>query len=468
MKVKKNALVFLVALVLSGVAVLSCSDGKLNLLLVFRTDRDEDDPVVFPPHVSSSATAKVSSSSVAAVSSSSEEPPPSSSSEEPPPPSSSEEPSSSSSEPSSSSVPSSSSSEPSSSSRGPRSSSSKTDKEGYTYEDYPTLEEGQPGVARAQPGGITRYWDGCKPSCSRAENLFQENGTRSPNGFARNCDRNGKEMPLYYRLNPVEPTWAEYIATPNACVPEMMQQWTQSEDYAKWASANPGFPSGAQSTAYICSDDQIPYAVNDTLAYAFVANTAGNCGKCFQVQFRSDWEYGAARPSHKAIAGKTLIVMVNNFGVGKDAFDIMIPGGGLGAFDAFSEQIGTTPANLGERMGGLLAECVFGSRNYPYSDPRGGLTPHERATLGESKDCLEAKCRRVFDEKKHPTLLKGCLWHVNWFEAVDNPEGFKTEVPCPQYLIDRYGSTMPLPTRPADLNSNAHCKIGGVLDCAAP
>jgi len=466
MKVK-NTLVFLVALILSGVAALSCSDGKLNLLLVFRTDREEDDPVMFPPHISSSAAAKVSSSS-AEVSSSSEEPPPSSSSEEPPPPSSSEEPSSSSSEPSSSSVPSSSSSEPSSSSRGPRSSSSKT-KDGYTYEDYPTLDD--KNAERAQPGGITRYWDGCKPSCSYAQNVFlKDMTTRSPHGFARNCDRNGKEMPLFYRMDPVQPTWAEFIYTPNACNPSNTHEWTQSTTYREWTAAHPDFPSGvAHSAAYICSADQIPYAVNDTLAYAFVANNAGNCGKCFQVQFRGDWEYGAARPSHKAISGKTLIVMVNNFGVGDDAFDIMIPGGGLGAYDALSEQLGKNPDDLGYRMGGLLSECIFegrDSRNPPdYSNPKVGLNPHERATLEESKDCLRAKCNRAFNN--NPTLLKGCLWHVDWFEAVDNPEGFMKEVECPKYLIDRYGSTIPTPTRPADLNPGVACNIGNI-SCPAP
>jgi len=465
MKITKNTVVFLFALILSGVAALSCSDGKLNLLLVFRTDREmEEEDLTGLHNVPSSSSAVKASSSSAAAPSSSEEPP-SSSSEEPPPPSSSEEPSSSSSEPSSSSAPSS-NSEPSSSSRGPRSSSSKM-KDGYLVVDYPTLEEGDPGVARAQPGGITRYWDGCKPSCSYAQNVFLKDGvTRSPHGFARNCDRNGKEMPLFYRMDPVESTWAEFIYTPNACNPSNTRDWTQSTTYKEWTAANPGFPSGvAHSAAYICSDDQIPYAVNDTLAYAFVANNAGNCGKCFQVQFRGDWEYGAARPSHRAISGKTLIVMVNNFGVGDDAFDIMIPGGGLGAYDALSEQLGTTPENLGRRMGGLLSECIFGDRNLPYSDPNGGLTPHERATLEESKDCLRAKCNRAF--KNHPTLLKGCLWHVDWFEAVDNPEGFMKEVPCPQYLIERYGSTIPLPTRPADLIPTAHCKIGGI-DCPAP
>jgi len=443
-----------------GIAVLGCSDGKLNLLLVLWDDHEassssrekfSSSSVEIPPSSSSEVVLPPSSSSEEEPSSSSseEEPPSSSSEEEPPPSSSSEEPP-----------------PPSSSSRGPRSSSS------LSIVDYPPpLEDGAPGVERAEAGGVTRYWDGCKPSCSRAENAFQQNNTRSPHGLARNCDRNGNEMPLYYRLNPVQPTWAEFIATPNACVPEMVQEWTQSVTYADWTAANPGFPGGAQqSMAYVCSADQIPYEVNDTLAYAFAANTKGNCGKCFQLQFRSDWNYGAARPSHRAIAGKTLIVMVSNFGVGESAFDLMIPGGGAGDYDAVSSQLGTTPANLGYTRGGLFQECIFearDSRNPPnYSDPRVGLNPHERATLEESQDCLRAKCYRAFGN--HPVLLKGCLWHADWFMAVDNPEAIYKEVTCPKYLIDRYSSTLPLPTRPENLIPSANCKIGGVLDCPAP
>jgi len=457
--IKKNVLAFLLVAILSGVVALSCSDGKLNLLLVSRTDVDDGDlPELF--HIYSSITAKVSSSSVAGSSFSVE---PSSSSEEPL--SSGEEPSSSSPEPSSSSeAPSSSSSAaaPSSSSRGQRSSSSIS-----TVDFPPPLEEGDPGVIRAQAGGITRYWDGCKPSCSFSQNVFKDDGvTRSPHGIARNCDRNGNEMPLFYRMNPVSPYFAEYIHTPNACVSSNIQEWVESTTYTEWKATHPNFPTNpSQSAAYICSDEQIPYAVNDTLAYAFVANHPGNCGKCFQLQFRSDWEYGAARPSHRAIAGKTLIVMVNNWGVSKTGFDIMIPGGGLGAYDAFSEKLGTNARNLGHQMGGLLAECVFGDRNLPYSDSLGGLTPHERATLEESQECLRVKCNRVF--KNHPKLLEGCLWHVNWFMAVDNPEALMKEVDCPKYLIDRYGSTLPFPTRPADLIPSAGCNVGP-LTCETP
>jgi hypothetical protein len=274
-------------------------------------------------------------------------------------------------------------------------------------------------------------------------------------------------------MNPVSEYYAEFLSTPNACVPDnTTSDWLQSITYKDWKAEHPNFPSGAQAAGYICSADQIPYAVNDTLAYAFAANSTGNCGKCFMLQFTDEWNYGAARPIHRALKGKTLIVMVNNFGVSKNAFDIMIPGGGVGQYDAVAEQLGLPQQGqpygpLGAQYGGLLTECTFGSRDLSFNDVGGGLTPADRASLEETQECLRVKCNRAF--KNHPTHLKGCLWHVDWLMAADNPEARYTEVSCPKYLLDRYGSTLPLPTRPADLLPTANCSIGGgTWPCPAP
>jgi hypothetical protein len=340
----------------------------------------------------------------------------------------------------------------------------------------PPLEEGAEGVYKGKLGGGTRYWDDCKPSCTRAEHVVK-NGIWADHGLAKNCDRNDKEMPLYYRINPVNETFAHFTSTPDAYV-EMNsdgQNWRSSVTYADWAATHPDFPRGAQSGAYVCASDQIPHAVNDTLAYAFAAST-GNCGKCFQLQFRSDWvsaDGSSGRVTHRAVAGKTLILMVNNFGVGADgddpdgeSFDIMIPGGGMGACQATPERLNVRPENLGNTMGGLLAECTFGDPNKSFSEIGGGFDKIEREPLERIQECLRAKCNRAFAD--HPAHKEGCLWHADWLMAADNPEFNYKEVTCPKYLVDRYSTTLPLPTRPADLDPNAKCSIGGILDCPAP
>jgi hypothetical protein len=94
-----------------------------------------------------------------------------------------------------------------------------------------------------------------------------------------------------------------------------------------------------------------------------------------------------------------------------------------------------------------------------------GLNPIERASLEEIQECLRAKCNRAF--KNNRDLLKGCLWHADWFMAADNPEAYYKEVDCPKYLLDRYGSKFSLPTRPEDLLPTSHCNIGP-LTCPAP
>jgi hypothetical protein len=353
-------------------------------------------------------------------------------------------------------------------------------KDSVEYVDYPVLEPGAPGVVNAPLGSITRYWDDCKPSCTETRNLMLNNGTVSPIGHASVCDRNGNEMPLYYRQLPEQPTHAVFLTTPNAGYPDgKVLEWPQSTIYAEWKAQHPdwNFPSSTQSAGYLCAAEQIPYAVNDTLAYAFAASQ-GACGKCYMLQFRSDvWQSPNEKPrvTNVALSGKTLIIMVNNFGVGNSdsenpsAFDIMIPGGGLGACRATLGRLNVSEALLGRTMGGLLAECTFGNPDLSYSDIEGGLTPIERHPIEDVQECLRAKCHRTFGNQP-PQYLKGCLWHADWFMAADNPEVYYKEVDCPKYLVDRYKSSFLLPTRPADLNPGVQCQIGGVreLDCLAP
>jgi len=441
---------FAVALVL---AVLGCSDGKLNLLLVFWGEHEELSSASVEPKPSSSSIVvpKPSSSSEYVPSSSSLS---SSSEEEIIPSSSSEE------------IPSS-----SSSSRGARSSAAKTDSNGNTYEDYPTLEIGAAGVKK---GVTTRYWDGCKPHCSWPENI----GNPNPWAIAKACDKNGyNEIPLLF-LDKRSNVWGTYYnRTPSAWdnTTKEATDWVESVTYENWIEANPNFAK--KSLAYTCFD-LAPYAVNDTLAYAFAATHGATlpCGKCARLQFNGTWSYdkrddqhtgeqvSKSRVTHLALKSKTLIVMANNTGtVGENHFDIMIPGGGVGAVNCFTEQIGLTPKEnpsniLGHQYGGLLSECSYNEA------PEFSGTPSDRFQLKDWQKCLETRCHRAFDRVKNeaPHLLAGCLWHVEWFMAADNPDVEWIETPCPKYLVDKYNSTATTKLPDCYTSNPRTCQIDGM------
>ena len=80
---------------------------------------------------------------------------------------------------------------------------------------------------------------------------------------------------------------------------------------------------------------QIPIIINDYLAYAFAAvpgNKPEECGKCYELSFTGEGKY-ETRLNHQKLWGKKLIVMVSNYGydASNNQFDILIPGGGVGA-----------------------------------------------------------------------------------------------------------------------------------------
>jgi len=255
----------------------------------------------------------------------------------------------------------SSSSRSSSSSQSSSSSSSSSAQQGGPS--YPPLSVGQTGV---REGRATRYWDGCKPSCSWSGK------TQFSGGICKNCNISNNII----------------AAIDN-----------------NTSSCNGG-------NAFTCWD-MAPYSVNANTSYGFVATPASlgeQCGKCYQIQFKG----GSDRGNVPGISGKTLIAMASNIGydVENDHFDILIPGGGVGAFDSFSRQLGVNNSELGAQYGGLLTTCNF------------------------SKSCLIEKCNSIFSGK--PNLLNGCLWHANWLEAVDNPTILYKEIDCPQELINKY------------------------------
>jgi len=118
--------------------------------------------------------------------------------------------------------------------------------------------------------------------------------------------------------------------------------------------------------------------------------------------------------------GKMMIVQViNNGGVGADQFDLLIPGGGVGALNACGAQPNAggqwnvTNSDLGATYGGFLAGC------------------------NGSASCVQQKCQQVFGNK--PDLLAGCNWFLGWFGAADNPKLTAKQIACPSMITQKSG-----------------------------
>lgn len=210
-------------------------------------------------------------------------------------------------------------------------------------------------------------------------------------------------------------------------------------------------PSGCGSTdasaSYTCFS-QAPRAITPTLAYGFAAVPAAGeiCGRCYRLDFDGTGHYDAADPGSVALRGRTMIVQATNIGfdVGGGQFDILIPGGGVGAFNACTRQWGlASDAPLGAQYGGFLTACR----------EAGGSHDAVRA-------CVRARCESVFGEPRFAELRAGCAWFVDWFQAADNPNLDWSEVECPADLVAESG----LDRRPLD--DVAACGGGGATgDC---
>ena len=289
---------------------------------------------------------------------------------------------------------------------------------------FPTLESyGPPPAAytkdilsNGQTGWNSRYWDACKPHCSWISNgqegktdTTTEESYQKGMTTARNCNVHDVEVPTYTVGSAVGQYWFGYEGTNNAC------------------------GSAKEKGVFTCTD-MAPIAVNDTLSYAYVAGPGSQttCGKCFHLQyngsFKSASESNAPKATHKALKGKHLVVMTSNIGhdVERGQFDLMVPGGGVGAFDALSVQVNGQGINWGAGFGGFLTEC------------QNGMKCGYDSTLQCYQDCIKEMCDAAFANSGLPNLLRGCYWFADWFMAADNPTYNWEEVECPQYLIDHY------------------------------
>jgi hypothetical protein len=215
-------------------------------------------------------------------------------------------------------------------------------------------------------GFTTRFWDCCKPSCSWNSPVRACTSVSNPIG-----DRNVQ----------------------SACT------------------------GGSAHACY----NFAPWAITDQLAYGFAAHNDVACGQCFELSFTGESNSRPNDPGSASVCGKKLVVqVVNTGGIAQTQFDIMVPGGGVGDFDACSSQ--WTTSNLGERYGGFLLACQKKSDDYD-----------------TYKTCARQWCSSVFAGGDKSDLLAGCNWLVDWLAVADNPKVKYRPVDCPQEIRARSG-----------------------------
>ena len=219
-----------------------------------------------------------------------------------------------------------------------------------------------PGTTNTQISGdsgfATRYWDCCKPSCAWTTNV----PACQKDGSARISDKNAQ----------------------SAC-------------------------SGG--SAFECYDFTPWYDSSTNTSYGFAAHN-GSCGQCFMLQFTGDGHSGT-NAGATALKGQQMVVQAINIGsIASNQFDLLIPGGGVGANNACNNQWGSS-ADLGAQYGGLLTEC------------NGDAT------------CMKGKCQSVFGNL--PGLLAGCNWFTGWYSSADNPNVVYKQVSCPSQITSKSG-----------------------------
>lgn len=235
-----------------------------------------------------------------------------------------------------------------------------------------------PAIEGGTPGWASRYWDCCKPACGWKGNVP---GGATP---VHSCNQQNQSLGGNYDAK-------------NAC-------------------------DGDQNGAYMCGNFG-PWAVSDKLAYGFAAVKMGSdyCGKCYQIEFTGTSHSNPNDPGSQSLKGKTMIVQaINTGGVDGTQFDLLIPGGGVGDFDACSTQWGSS-VDLGERYGGFYLECQKQS-GFDYA---------------KSKACAAQRCQAAFSGK--PDFLAGCNFFVNWLGAPDNPNLVFKETTCPSTITQLSG-----------------------------
>ncbi|MDR2594591.1 MAG: hypothetical protein LBC87_07470 [Fibromonadaceae bacterium] len=160
----------------------------------------------------------------------------------------------------------------------------------------------------------------------------------------------------------------------------------------------------SNGNSYTCMD-QAPWKVGN-VSFGYAAINMGDCGDCYQLDFPN---------------GHVMVVMKSNIGNLNEgaAFDIMIPGGGAGDFDALTKQVqnsGISNPDMGNRYGGFRLAC------------------------NNSVSCVKQKCDATF--KNLPDLRAGCNWYADNLgtnnASFDNPTVKYQKVTCPSELTGKY------------------------------
>lgn len=281
-------------------------------------------------------------------------------------------------------------------------------------------------------GWSSRYWDACRAHCSQisATDTTSQAAYEAAGRVARTCNIKGVEIPVF-TIDPASLNneyWIGWKVVGNSC---------------NASNASEGIASTADG-AFTCMD-MAPIQVNDTLSYGFVASAPGvtACGQCFHLQFNGGvgekggifyHEGDRVKETHQALKGKHMIVMSSNIGtdVEKGQFDMMVPGGGVGMFDALSTQVGVSMTQF-VQYGGFLSTC------------QKELPTGFNSSLADLQHCVLKYCNQVFTG--HEDLLRGCTWYADWYMAADNPSYYWEEVECPQYLVDKYNTNYNLTRR---------------------
>lgn len=221
------------------------------------------------------------------------------------------------------------------------------------------------GVAKT-----TRYWDCCKPSCSWpgkveiAEGFTPVKGCLAGGGYANANTKSG-------------------------------------------CGGGGGTEAGGPSFA--CPDQQ-PWTADDGVLYAFAAGGGGDaeCCTCYELEFL-DYSIGASSYQGQ-LEGKKMVVQVTNTGsdLGQKHFDIQIPGGGFGIFNA----------------------CVGPENDIPFYQT-GSESDWGQRYGGVNSD---TQCANI-----PQNVQDGCNWRFNDFLNSDNPAVKYRAVRCPDSLVAKSG-----------------------------